>query len=67
MREIKLKDKDLEILAVISGHGGYIGPTKIGETLGKPYDQASAYCTSSLGRLIAAGKIIRMEGKYKIK
>lgn len=70
MSDIKLTEKDLEILEVIKGNIYAIGPTEIGLILGKPYNTASSYCSNSLKKLMATGKIIKITTdrvKYKIK
>lgn len=70
MSEIKLTEKDLKILEVIKNNMGAIGPTEIGLKLGICYTQASSHCMSSLKKLLATGKIIKITTnrvKYKLK
>jgi hypothetical protein len=70
MSEIKLTEKDLEILEVIRGNIYAMGPTEIGLILGKPYNSASSYCSGSLKKLMNAGLIIKITTdrvKYKLK
>lgn len=70
MSEIKLTEKDLEILEVIKGNIYAMGPTEIGLILGQPYNSASSYCSGSLKKLMAAGMIIKITTdrvKYKLK
>lgn len=70
MSEIKLTEKDLKILEVIKSSPIGKTPTEIGIELGKCYTQASAYCNSSLKKLMADGKIVKIKAdkvRYKLK
>lgn len=60
MTEIKLTEKDLKILEVIKNNVGAIGPTEIGMKLERSYNSASSYCSGSLKKLLAAGKIVKI-------
>jgi Fe2+ or Zn2+ uptake regulation protein len=67
-KEIKLTEKDLKILEVISRNPAGISPTNIGVKLGQPYNSASAYCNSSLRKLLELGKVVKIKSdgvKYK--
>lgn len=69
MGEVKLTEKDLNILDVIR-RTHIIGPTEIGLRLGKSYNSASSYCSGSLKKLIAAGLIVKITTdrvRYKLK
>jgi DNA-binding CsgD family transcriptional regulator len=70
MSEIKLTEKDLKILELISINCGSMSPTQIGMAMGQSYNSASSYCSSSLKRLMAAGKIVKITTdrvRYKLK
>lgn len=70
MSEIKLTEKDLQILEVIKLNRNGITPTSLGISLGKPYNSASSYCSGSLKKLMTAGLIIKITTdrvKYKLK
>ena len=70
MSEIKLTEKDLQILEVIKSTVGAIGPTEIGTKLGKSYNSASPYCSGSLKKLMNAGLIVKITTdrvRYKLK
>lgn len=70
MNEIKLTEKDLKILEVLINNKYALSPTEIGLKLDQSYNQASSYCSNSLKKLMAAGKIIKITTggvRYKLK
>jgi len=70
MSEIKLTEKDLQILEVIKNSKFALGPTEIGLSLNKPYNSASSYCSGPLKKLMEAGLIVKITTdrvRYKLK
>lgn len=61
MGDIKLTDKDKSILDIIKNNKIGLSPTEIGMKLGKSYNSASSYCSSSLRKLKEAGEIIKIK------
>lgn len=70
MSEVKLTEKDLSILEVITKSKYALGPTEIGMKLDKTYNQASSYCSGSLKKLMEVGMIVKITTdrvRYKLK
>lgn len=63
-KEIKLTEKDTDILNYLKSKTNYVGPTEIGLHFGQPYNTASSWCSSSLKRLIKAKMVTTVSGKY---
>ena len=67
-RPIKLTPKDESIYATIKAqteNDGWISPTAMGLAHGRPENQASAWCTNTIRKLMKLGKIEREKGRYR--
>lgn len=70
-KRVGLTEKEHQVVKVLRTCKEWVGPTQIGETLGKPYDKASAWAGPALRRLVAIGVAERSDetpnkGKYRL-